>query len=97
MLFKFQNHMRRNYHFLCGEELSSASRVRVTVSKASLLLNVEAREVASPPGEGGAQPSVSFVCGHGPGRLEPRGPPTGRLGTPVVPGALRILGVPGLN
>ena len=45
----------------------------MTVSKASLLLNVEAREVASPPGEGGAQPSVSFVCGHGPGRLEPRG------------------------
>ena len=63
----------------------------------SLLLNVEAHGVASPLGKGGAQPSVSFVCGCGPGRLEPRGPPTGRLGTPEVPGALRILGVPGLN
>lgn len=44
----------------------------------SLLLNVEAHGVASPLGEGGAQPSVSFVCGLGPGRLEPWGPLTGR-------------------
>lgn len=64
-------------------------------------MNVEARGVASPPGEGGAQPSVSPVGGPGRGQAAALGDlrQVGHLrGTPEVPGALRILGVqPGLN